>query len=137
MKKKAILAALILILLVIVGVWFFIFYKPSHFKRDVADEKGIQVTASAIVQDYMSNETAANAKYNNKAVEVSGDVVEVKKNEDGKSTVTLRSGDSFSNVYCTLKEAAPVLSTGDKITVKGICTGFLSDVVIIDAIIVK
>ena len=49
----------------------------------------------------------------------------------------LKSDDAFSNVFVTLKEVDKQPQVGNNIIVKGICTGFLSDVVIIDAIIVS
>ena len=113
------------------------FYKPTHFKRDVADEKAITITAKQIVQNFQANEDSANKIYLNKAIAITGEVIEAKKNQDGKPTVTLKSDDSFSNIYCTLKDDAAVIPSGKTVTIKGICTGFLSDVVIIDAIIVK
>lgn len=137
MKKKIILAGLIAAVLGGIGVWYFIFYKPTHFKRDVADETAITITAKQIVKDFTSNEDSANKVYLNKAIAITGVVLEAKKNQDGKPTVTLKSDDSFSNIYCTLKEDEGQIQGGTTITVKGICTGFLSDVVIIDAIIVK
>lgn len=137
MKKKIILAALLAAVIGAIGVWYFIFYKPTHFKRDVADEQAISITAVQIVQDFTANEDSANKVYLNKAIAITGEVIEAKKNQDGKPTVTLKSNDSFSNIYCTLKDDAGQIQGGTTITVKGICTGFLSDVVIIDAIILK
>jgi tRNA_anti-like len=137
MKKKIILAGLIAAVIGGIGVWYFVFYKPTHFKRDVADEQAISVTAVKIVGDFLANEDSANKVYLNKAIAITGEVIEAKKNQDGKPTVTLKSNDSFSNIYCTLKDDAGQIQGGTTITVKGICTGFLSDVVIIDAIIVK
>ena len=137
MKKKLILFALIAAIIGAVGVWYFIFYKPTHFKRDVADEKAISITAKQIVKDFQANEDSANKIYLNKAIAITGEVIEAKTNQDGKPTVTLKSDDSFSNIYCTLKDNNGQIQGGSTITVKGICTGFLSDVVIIDAIIVK
>jgi len=137
MKKKIILLGLIAAVIGGIGVWYFIFYKPTHFKRDVADEQAINVTAVKIVADFLANEDSANKVYLNKAIAITGEVIEAKKNQDGKPTVTLKSNDSFSNIYCTLKDGTGEIQGGSTITVKGICTGYLSDVVIIDAIIVK
>jgi hypothetical protein len=137
MKKKIIIGGLVTAIFGVIGVWYFIFYKPTHFKRDVADEKGVSITAIQIVKDFTANEDSANKMYLNKALAITGEVIEAKKNQDGKPTVTLKSDDNFSNIYCTLKDDAGQIQGGTTITVKGICTGFLSDVVIIDAIIVK
>lgn len=137
MKKKIILSGLLVAVTAGIGIWYFIFYKPTHFKRDVADEQAITITAKQIVKNFQSNEDSANKIYLNKAIAITGEVLEAKKNQDGKPTVTLKSDDSFSNIYCTLKDDAGQIQGGSTITVKGICTGFLSDVVIIDAIIIK
>lgn len=137
MKKKIILSGLLVTGFACIGIWYFIFYKPTHFKRDVADEQAITITAKQIVKNFQSNEDSANKIYLNKAIAITGEVLEAKKNQDGKPTVTLKSDDSFSNIYCTLKDDAGQIQGGSTITVKGICTGFLSDVVIIDAIIIK
>ena len=137
MKKKIILSILAIIIVAITGVWFFVFFKPTHFKRDVADEKGIVVSSKEIVKEFQSNEAASNAKYINKAVEISGEVAEVKKDQTGKTTIIIKSDDAFSNVFVTLKQPDKQPQTGTTICIKGICTGFLSDVVVIDAIVTK
>lgn len=136
MKKKIIIGALIAVILGVIGVWFFVFYAPTHFKRDVADEKGIQLTASALVKAYQENESNANALYLDKPLEIKGEISETKVDQVGNTTLTLKSEDAFASVFCTLKKADPNLKPGQTVTVKGICTGFLSDVVLKDAIIV-
>lgn len=136
MKKKIIIGALITVVLSAIGIWFFVFYAPTHFKRDVADEKGIELTAAALVKAYQENESNANALYLDKPLEIKGEISETKVDQVGNTTITLKSEDAFASVFCTLKKVDPNLKPGQTVTVKGICTGFLSDVVLKDAIIV-
>ncbi|MFY8003610.1 MAG: OB-fold protein [Chitinophagaceae bacterium] len=137
MKQKLIVATLFLAVLAIAGTWFFVFYKPTHFKRNVAKEAGLVITADSLVKAFQQNETAANTQFLNKAIEVTGVVTEVAKTEQGNTTVLIASGDAFTNVYCTLQANETKVPQPNKvISVKGLCTGFLSDVVIIDAIII-
>lgn len=136
MKKKLLIATLITLVLGFVAVWFFVFYAPTHFKRDVADEKGIRITAAALVKAYQDNESNANALYLDKPIEIKGEISDTKVDQAGNTTVSLKSEDAFASVFCTLKKAAPGLKIGQTITIKGICTGFLSDVVLKEAIIV-
>ena len=131
------LTAATVVIVAIISIWFFIFYKPTHFKRDVADEKGIITTSKELVKEFQNNEAASNAKYLNKAVEITGEVLEVKKDQTGNTTLLLKSDDALSNVFVTLKGSDQKISAGYSITVKGIFTGFLSDVVIIDAVFIK
>lgn len=112
------------------GIW----NKPH---RNVADEAGIPVTATQLVKEYATDENTANATYLDKAIAVSGVVNKTSTNQVGQPTVSLQSGDIMSSVYCTLKEDEQPPAQGSAIVVKGICTGKLSDVVIIDAVIEK
>jgi hypothetical protein len=108
-------------------------YKPA---RDVKDEDGIPVTAQVLFDAYSQNETSANATYLNKAVQVAGEVSTVKANQEGKVVVTLKTADPMFGVQCTMKEKVGI-KVGEKVTIKGICTGFLMDVVLIDCVVVN
>ncbi len=138
MKKKLIIAVLLVGVLSFVGVYYFVFYRPTHHVRDIASEDAIVVSAKDIVKEFQTNETASNTKYLNKVAEISGEVVEAKKDQTGKPTVTLKSDDSFSNVFVTLRGDKQLeVKGGATITIRGVVTGFLSDVVINDGIVVK
>ena len=78
----------------------------------------------------------ANALYLNKAVEVSGTIVSIDKNQEGKITLIIGRADSFSNVSVTLISTAPITQkVGETITIKGVCTGALSDVIITEGVV--
>jgi hypothetical protein len=119
------------------GTWYYAFYVPTHFKRKVADEKGINISAVAVVKDYQSNEQVANLTYLNKILEVTGEITAIKQDQNGLTTVELKSDDAFSGVFCTLNSSNNQLKEGQQITIKGFCTGFLTDVVLSEAIVVK
>jgi hypothetical protein len=136
MKKKAKLALLIACVCITAAgtvVWF-IWNKPH---RSVENEKGLKVTAEQLVIDYELSDSIANSKYLDRAIAVTGKVAVTAVNQDGQNTVTLQSASLLSSVYCTLKKGQPVPAAGNTVLIKGICTGKLSDVVIIDAIIEK
>ncbi len=136
MNKKVKTSAYVILILLIAGTIaaYFMWHKP---KRDVADEKGIEISAAQLVKDYQGNEDSANLKYLNKAIQVTGSVTEVKNNQEGKPTVMLASDDAFAGVFCTLKENSEGLPKGSTVTLKGICSGMLSDVRIRDAVVIK
>ena len=135
-KNKGTTAILILLVLVVVGgiVAYRMWNKPN---RSVADEKGIEITAAQLVQEYQADENAANTKFLDKAIEVSGVVGSVDKNQEGKSTITLASDDAMTGVFCTMKEDAGNLAAGTTVKVKGFCSGMLSDVRLREAELVK
>ncbi len=107
--------------------WFFIWNKPQ---QNIKNATGIQVQAAAIFKEYNSNEKTANAKYIDKIVEVTGVVNSVSKNAEGKWVVMLKTGDLMFGVNCTMEEDVQI-KEGEAVSLKGICTGYLTDVVLI------
>ena len=68
-------------------------------------------------------------------LQVSGIIIATSTNQEGKTTLTLGSENSMTNVFVTLTNKQ-TLKLGDPLTIKGICNGLLSDVVVVDAVIV-
>jgi hypothetical protein len=135
MKRwKKILIVVLLLILAGLCYAYYIWNKPA---RDVSEEKGIQISAVAIFDSFANNEQAANASFLNKAVEVTGKVSNVKKNQAGKTVVYLQTNDPIFGVNCTFKQDPGAIEKGSTITFKGVCTGYLSDVILNEGIIVK
>jgi hypothetical protein len=97
------------------------------------------ITASALQKDFEVNETAASSKFMNKILEVSGPVISVTP-AGSNINISLKTGSDISSVLCTfttLKKHSDFKS-GDEITVRGQCSGFLVDVLLNNcAIIMK
>jgi hypothetical protein len=136
MSKGFKITLLIFAVVIVAGgiIAYKMFTKP---RRDVANEKGIAVSAAQLVSEFQQNEAQANAKYLNKPVEVTGTVADVQQNQDGKTTVLLSSNDAMAGVFCTLKQSDATIAAGASITIKGICHGMLSDVRLGESIVVK
>ena len=128
---------LFIILVIIIGGGIAVYYMWNKPERNIANEKGIEITAVQLVNEFQENELEANKKYLDKVIQVTGNINAVGDNQEGMTTLTLSSDDAFTGVFCMLKEKAAGLKVGDKITIKGICSGMLTDVRIIEAIIVK
>lgn len=133
--KKILLTLFALLLLSAVGIWYYVFVYSKTNHRDVTKERGIEITATQLVQDYAANEEAANKKYLDKAIQVTGEISEVK--QDSLINLTLKSADALTNIYCTLKPNQPKPDSGAVVTIKAICTGKLTDVVLNEGIIIK
>lgn len=130
--KRLLLAALVLAVAAGTYVWY-VWNKPA---RDVQDETAMAATAQGIFDAYQTNEAAANQQYLNKAVAVSGTVNAIKQNQEGKTVVSLATSDPMFGIQCTMKEPVQ-LPPNSQVTIKGICTGFLMDVVLIDCYLEK
>ncbi|MFB9842377.1 OB-fold protein [Mucilaginibacter ginsenosidivorans] len=136
MWKKIIFGVIAAIFVVAASGWYYVFEYSETHHRSVENEKATVVTATRIVKDFEANEASANARYLDKAIEVKGVILKKEKDQAGNTTITLKSGDPFANIFCTLKPGRYDLRDS-VIVVKGICTGFLSDVVLNGAVVVK
>jgi len=133
-KRRILFTILVAIIVAIAGYAYYVWNEPA---RDVSKEKGIQITAVAIFDSFSNNEQSANTQFLNKAIEVTGTVSDVKKNQAGNTVLYLKSDDPIYGVNCTFKQDPGIITKGSTITFKGICTGYLSDVVINEGIMIK
>jgi hypothetical protein len=132
------------ILLIIIGagiitgsiIVYRIYTKPH---RDVSKEQGVQLSAQNLYDAFKTNEAAANTKYLDKAIELTGEVGAVSRNQDGNTVVDFKTNDPMVVINCTFKTDPGQLQPGQHITFKGICTGYIPDanVVINEGVLVK
>ncbi|HRH59271.1 MAG TPA: hypothetical protein PL045_01810 [Chitinophagaceae bacterium] len=133
-KLKKILLVAGVIFLLGASYALYVWYKPA---RDVSDETAIKISAVAIFDSFTLNENNANKLYLDKAIQVTGVVSEVKKNQSGETVILLKTNDPIFGVNCTCKDDPGAIENGATIHFKGICTGFNSDVVINRGVVIK
>ena len=131
--SKIILAVVLIGLIAGTIIFLKIWYMPH---RDVKDETAIAVTAQGIMDAYSSDEKKANTLYLDKAIEVSGEVTDISKTQQGKTVISLKTSDPMAGVRCTMKDDVNI-KAGNNVKIKGICSGFLMDVTLIDCYIIK
>jgi uncharacterized membrane protein len=138
MKKwKKIIIILVLVTVVTsVSVVLYVYLKPH---RDVTNEKGVQLSAQSLYDAFKTNENDANAKYLNKAIEMTGEVADVTANQDGNTVINFKTNDPMFMINCTFKTRPGEIKAGQTITFKGICTGYIPDfnVVINEGVLLK
>ncbi len=134
MKKwKKILLGILLVAIAAASYGFYLYNKkPADVRMLTAS---YELTAAALLADFNKDETAANIKYLDKVIAVSGKVLEIKlEPATGEATVILDAGDPLAAITCSFynDETASVkkLSQGDIVVIKGKCTGKLMDVVL-------
>jgi hypothetical protein len=135
MNKRFLLIAL---LLIAAGVGYYGWHeynrKPAGTKNAEAD---ITITADSLLMAFTVDENAANTRFNEKVVEVSGKVKDVE-SESGKVNVSLATTDALAGVMCEFNAAdPPQVRTGDNVRIKGVCTGYLIDVVLVRCSVVE
>ena len=126
----------VLLAIIAGGIYYYSFVYSKTHHRNAQAESSLIISSDALTNEYQTNEQAANAKFLNKAVEVTGSILSISKNQAGQTTILMGKADAFSNVSITLSNTEPITyKAGDIITVKGVCTGNLSDVVINEGVI--
>jgi mevalonate kinase len=135
MKKAIGLILLFIIILASAGYYYVFVYAKNHH-RDIQAEQSIVVEADSLSVAFGADEAKANATYLNKAIQVTGAILSIDKNQAGQTTLLVGDKAAFSNVSITLTTPLPSkYGVGSTITVKGVCTGALSDVVVTDGVI--
>jgi polyisoprenoid-binding protein YceI len=136
MKKKLFIVLGILAAIVLIG---FITLKimSKNAERHVETENGIPVTAAVLATDYATQEDNANKKYLNKTLEITGLLAAADSNETHQTVLLLKDPGAVAGVSVTFKKHIDAVAPGSTITVKGICTGFLSNVIVTDGILLN
>lgn len=122
------------IIAIIIGalIGFYLYNKP-HENMEKA-KPDIEIGASELFSAFETDELAANEKYLDKVVAVTGVVREVKEDE-GVISIVLETEDMMFGVVCQLDELSEngrtVFEVGESVTFKGLCTGSLMDVVLV------
>lgn len=135
--KKIILIVIAAIAIIGGGTATYLWNKPH---RTAEDEKPFAtVTANDLFNEFSADETAAFAKYQDKVIQVSGVVEEIKADASGNTDIVLTTEDILGKVICTLKVGATAqgAEVGTTVELKGICNGFLSDVLLNQGVVVN
>ena len=98
----------------------------------------VKISSSELFTTYEQDEISANNKYLDKVIEVEGKVSQVKTDDHGKTKVHLATDDMIFEVICELDDFSnhkrKTFEIGENIVLKGICSGYLSDVIIVRSI---
>lgn len=138
MRKTLFYKLLIAVVIVAIVFWGYIsFQKPARTNISEVHSSS-QVRAGEIIGLFQRNESAANTSYINKVIVVQGTIKEISFLNQRK-TVILES-EKFKNnfIICEMsplsKDRIPELTIGDTISLKGICKGYLLDVILLNCI---
>lgn len=139
MNKKKIIFILLAILLILGGYIAIRMYNKPHVNVAESDPD-IVLLSNTLLDDFENDEISANEKYLEQIIQVTGKIQKLG-TANGNGIITLTGENSLGSVICHLseKENKKVVSLreGQEIIVKGICTGFLMDVILINCVLVN
>ncbi len=141
MKTKYIIGICLLVIITGVGIGLKMFFKPHADISKINTD--FKVEASNLIDEFQKNENTATTKYSEKVLEISGKLVNKNKLENGTEVLVLE--DEMQGISCQLDSTwaksnstdIQKLETGQAIKMKGICKGYLMEIKVSPAIVIK
>lgn len=136
MLKKILLFVTVSIL-VALSIALYLFNKKVPTLDNVKTD--FVLTANDLFNEFDANEDAANLKYVDKILEVSGEIIGLHKDvSDSLWSVYLKAENAMMyGINCSFTMNPQQLEIGGEVTVKGQCVGKLEDVLLKNCLILK
>ena len=135
MKKKNIFLAILVLALAGLGYGYFQWNKPH--KTAEGEKPAASLGASELLAAFETDEQMANATYLEKVIEVKGTVSEIAE-EAGNVVIYLSTDSDMGYVSCTLIPGKKTtVAAGENVVVRGICKGYLTDVILEQSTLVE
>lgn len=131
MKRIILLYIIPAVILIATAMFLFVYNKPHRSVRN--EEPAYKLSVAELVEEFEADEQEAHSRYGGKVLQVRGPLKEMIRND---SSVILLMGDTdaMTGVSCYLLEDQAELSenltSGETVSVKGICNGMLMDVML-------
>ena len=138
MKKRTILWIGIPLLLLIAAAWAWHLYVKPH-QSAAGETADFTVDGDSLYSQYQANEHTADAKFLGKVIEVRGKLSDIQHNGNAEVWILSQQGGG-GGINCQLFAGVKPDSepkTGDIVTLKGRCTGYLMDVNLVDCVMRK
>lgn len=123
---------------VIIGWVVFLNIPKASSQGKTAD---FQLAANELYRAFAEDEAAGNARYIGKVIEVSGTITAITSDEQDAPVVVLASESGMGGVLVTLEKdqqkAIAQKEIGAPITLKGVCTGMLMEVILNKGVVVE
>lgn len=125
-----------IVLLVLTGFLIANYFLNKPAARTIEGDADYQVDAHQLYTQFEEDEEKANEKYLNKIIAVRGKITDISEPDSLGFTVTLGT-DGMFGISCEVAdvEKTRFINVGDSITMKGLCTGKLMDVVLVKCIV--
>jgi tRNA_anti-like len=112
----------------------------TRLHHNTAGENAVaSLSAINLYNEFLTSENTADKKWVGKVIEVNGSISSVSESGNYLSIILRASTDGGVNCSILKKDLDPgdKFNSGDSITIKGKCTGFLMDVNMVDCVVKK
>ncbi|MBL0183785.1 MAG: hypothetical protein IPP96_16455 [Chitinophagaceae bacterium] len=122
-RKRIILIAAICIVLAAAITGYMLWNKPH---KEVKDASGVKITATELYNNFITDSAKARTLYTDKVVQVTGEVARLALNQQDQQIILIKTPVSGAYINCTMEEKTNAVKEGASVTVKGICSGYIS-----------
>ena len=131
MNKRKFLPVLLLLVLFCLGAYF-VKHQGVIFSKNTSITN--RTPSDSLISSFLNNEKEANTRFANKAIVVTGKIKEINY-LNNRYTIILHTTYKDHHILCDLdpdqNELLRNLEKGKTISIKGVCKGFLKDVVLL------
>jgi hypothetical protein len=138
--KPYIKVAIFLVFFIAIGGILAALYLYNLKPKNLVNTKPDYITsASDLQKSFEESEKISSGKYINKIIEVSGEILSARGGEKNSFNVSLKTGNDLSSVICTFPAISDstLLKPGNVVTIRGVCSGFLMDVLLNNCALIK
>jgi len=126
------------LVLIIISLFFIINLYNKPFIDIKKSNPELVISAQEILSDYQADENLANKKYVDNLIQIKGEIADISF-DNGISIITLKDISGFSSIICHMLPEANLnvlkLKKGNQIVIKGVCTGFLIDIMMVRCVL--
>lgn len=140
MKTSYFKILIISLIVIIIGLFIALNLYNKPFINVSKSSPDIIVNSQVLLNDYQEDEVLANKKYVDRLIQVTGVIIEISI-EQGVTIITLKDFNGLSTIICHMlpEDNLKVLKfeKGNTIILKGICTGYLLDVIMVKCVLIN
>jgi hypothetical protein len=138
--KPSVKIALFVVFFVALGGIFAALYLYNLKPKDLQKVKPhFVLTAIDFQKAFEENEKVSSEKIINKIIDVSWELANIEAGEKSSWNISLQTGSDFSKVTCTFHNVpdTAVFFQRKQITIRGVCSGILSDVLLNNCAVIQ
>lgn len=111
------------VMLTAATVGYLIWNKPH---KNVLEADAAKISAAELYNSFINDSAKARSLYVDKVVQVSGEAAKVSLNQQAQQIIFITTPVSGAFINCTMEKKINGIRQGDKVTLKGICSGYIS-----------
>jgi hypothetical protein len=110
------------IIAIVAIIGYKIWNKPH---QNIKNSVGLKTTAIDLYNSIALDSARMKSIFINKVVSIAGEVKEISKNQQNQQIILLKTNTPGGFVNCTMEENVSNIKDGDRINIKGICSGYI------------